>query len=77
MEQLVRNCVMAIIGVILMVTILGSTIGLVGDAGNVVNQTGYTGSSLFASNGILPLIVLMGALVGIVGLAFTLNKHKS
>ena len=74
MEAMIQKFVMAIIGIVIIVTILGSTIGTVATSGNVVNATGYTGASLFASNGILPLIIIMGVLVGVVSLAFALWK---
>ena len=76
MEAMIQKFIMAIIGIVIVVTILGSTIGTVATAGNVVNATGYTGASLFASNGILPLIIIMGVLVGVVGLAFALWKKR-
>ena len=76
MEAMIQKFIMAIIGIVIVVTILGSTITTVATAGNTVNATGYTGASLFASNGILPLIVIMGVLVGVVGLAFALWKKR-
>ena len=76
MEAMIQKFIMAIIGIVIIVTILGSTIGTVATAGNTVNATGYTGASLFASNGILPLIIIMGVLVGVVGLAFALWKNR-
>ena len=60
MEAMIQKFIMAIIGIVIVVTILGATITTVATAGNTVNATGYTGASLFASNGILPLIVIMG-----------------
>ena len=75
MEAMIQKFIMAVIGIVIVVTILGSTIGTVATAGNTVNATGYTGASLFASNGILPLIVIMGVLVGVVSLAFALWKR--
>ena len=74
MEAMIQKFIMAIIGIVIVVTILGSTITTVATAGNTVNATGYTGASLFASNGILPLIIIMGVLVGVVSLAFALWK---
>ena len=76
MEAMIQKFIMAIIGIVIVVTILGSTITTVATAGNTVNATGYTGASLFASNGILPLIVIMGVLVGVVSLAFALWKKR-
>jgi len=76
MEAIIQKFIMAIIGIVIIVTILGSTIGTVATAGNTVNATGYTGASLFASNGILPLIIIMGVLVGVVSLAFALWKKR-
>jgi hypothetical protein len=76
MEAMIQKFIMAIIGIVIVVTILGSTIGTVATAGNTVNATGYTGASLFASNGILPLIIIMGVLVGVVSLAFALWKKR-
>jgi len=74
MEAMIQKFIMAIIGIVIVVTILGATITTVATAGNTVNATGYTGASLFASNGILPLIIIMGVLVGVVSLAFALWK---
>ena len=76
MEAMIQKFIMAIIGIVIVVTILGATITTVATAGNTVNATGYTGASLFASNGILPLIVIMGVLVGVVSLAFALWKNR-
>ena len=76
MEAMIQKFIMAIIGIVIIVTILGSNIGTVATAGNTVNATGYTGASLFASNGILPLIIIMGVLVGVVSLAFALWKKR-
>jgi len=76
MEAMIQKFIMAIIGIVIVVTILGSTITAVATAGNTVNATGYTGASLFASNGILPLIVIMGVLVGVVALAFSMWKNR-
>jgi len=76
MEAMIQKFIMAIIGIVIMVTILGATITTVATAGNTVNATGYTGASLFASNGILPLIIIMGVLVGVVSLAFALWKNR-
>ena len=76
MEAMIQKFIMAIIGIVIVVTILGSTITTVATAGNTVNATGYTGASLFASNGILPLIVIMGVLVGVVALAFSMWKNR-
>jgi len=76
MEAMIQKFIMAIIGIVIVVTILGATITTVATAGNTVNATGYTGASLFASNGILPLIIIMGVLVGVVSLAFALWKNR-
>ena len=76
MEAMIQKFIMAIIGIVIVVTILGATITTVATAGNTVNATGYTGASLFASNGILPLIIIMGVLVGVVSLAFALWKKR-
>ena len=76
MEAMIQKFIMAIIGIVIVVTILGSVIGTVATAGNTVNATGYTGASLFASNGILPLIIIRGVLVGVVSLAFALWKNR-
>ena len=76
MEAMIQKFIMAIIGIVIVVTILGATITTVATAGNTVNSTGYTGASLFASNGILPLIIIMGVLVGVVALAFSMWKNR-
>lgn len=64
------------VGVVLLVTMLGAVIGTVATAGDTVNATGYSGASLFASNGILPMLVIFGVLVAVIGLAFVNFKKN-
>lgn len=68
--------IMGMVGVVLLVTMLGAVIGTVATAGDTVNATGYSGASLFASNGILPMLVIFGVLVAVIGLAFVNFKKN-
>jgi len=75
-SKMTTGFIMAIIGIVILVTLLGTTISTVATAGNVVNGTGYSGASLFASDGILPLLMIFGVLIAVVSMAFIKFKHK-
>lgn len=40
-EAMVKKMLVGVIGLVIVITILGATIGTVADAGNTVNATGY------------------------------------
>ena len=75
-EAMVKNMLVGIIGLVIVITILGATIGNVATAGNTVNATGYPLASLFASDSILPLVFLGAGLLAVFGLAFSYVKSK-
>lgn len=76
MDGMVRKMIIGIVGLVIVITVVGATIGTVASAGNTVNATGYPLASLFASNSILPLLFLGAALVAVVGLAFGWISRK-
>jgi hypothetical protein len=76
MDGMVKGMLVGVIGLVIVVTILGATIGTVATAGNTVNATGYPLASLFASNSILPLIFLGAGLIAVISLAFSYVKAK-
>lgn len=76
LEGMVKGMMIGVIGLVIVVTILGATVGTVATAGNTVNATGYPLASLFASNSILILLFLGGGLVAVVALAFGYMKTK-
>ena len=76
LSGMVKGMMIGIIGLVIIVTVVGATIGTVATAGNTVNSTGYPLASLFASDSILPLLFLGGALVAVIGLAFGYVKAK-
>ena len=73
---MVKGMMIGVIGLVIVVTILGATVGTVATAGNTVNATGYPLANLFASNSILILLFLGGGLVAVVALAFGYMKTK-
>ena len=73
---MVKGMLVGVIGLVIVITILGATIGTVADAGDVVNATGYPLASLFASNSILPLLFLGAGLIAVIALAFSYVKSK-
>jgi len=75
-EAIVKQMLVGIIGLVIVITILGATIGNVATAGNTVNATGYPLASLFASDSILPLVFLGAGLLAVFGLAFSYVKSK-
>ena len=75
-EAMVKKMLVGIIGLVIVITILGATIGNVATAGNAVNATGYPLASLFASDSILPLVFLGAGLLAVFGLAFSYVKSK-
>lgn len=75
-EAMVKKMLVGIIGLVIVITILGATIGNVATAGNTVNATGYPLASLFASDSILPLVFLGAGLLAVFGLAFSYVKSK-
>lgn len=54
----------AIIGIVLVFTILANTIGEVTTAGNAVNDTGVPLAGLFASDGVFVLALMAAVLLG-------------
>ena len=76
MDGMVKSMLVGVIGLVIVITILGATIGTVATAGNTVNSTGYPLASLFASNSILPLVFLGGGLIAVIGLAFGYIKSR-
>ena len=74
--NMVKGMLVGIIGLVIVVTVLGATIGTVATQGDTVNATGYPLASLFASDSILPLVFLGAGLVAVIGLAFSYVKHK-
>ena len=75
-SKMTTGFIMAIIGIVILVTLLGTTISTVATAGNTVNATGYSGASLFASDGILPLLMIFGVLIAVVSMAFIKFKKN-
>jgi len=75
-EAMVKKMLVGIIGLVIVITILGATIGNIATAGNTVNATGYPLASLFASDSILPLVFLGAGLLAVFGLAFSYVKSK-
>jgi len=75
-EAMVKKMLVGIIGLVIVITILGATIGNIATAGDTVNATGYPLASLFASDSILPLVFLGAGLLAVFGLAFSYVKSK-
>ena len=61
---------LAIVGLIIVMTLVGETIDDVQAAGNTVNATGAPLSGLFAGDGVAVLLFVAGALIAVIGLAF-------
>lgn len=72
--NMVKGVIVGVVGLVLLISIVGATIGTVATAGNTINATGYPLASLFASNSILPILFLGAALVATVALAFSYVK---
>jgi len=72
--NMVKGVIVGVVGLVLLISIVGATIGTVVTAGNTINATGYPLASLFASNSILPILFLGAALVATVALAFSYVK---
>lgn len=74
-KGLVTGVIVAIIGLIVVMTITGETITDVQTAGDTINATGAPLSGLFASDSVVPLIFLAGVLLAVIGMAFGIAKH--
>ena len=76
LKGMVSSLIIAVIGLVIIMTVYGETIDDVADAGNTINDTGYTLSGLFASDALIPLVFLGGGLIAVIGLAFAVVKGR-
>ncbi len=76
LKGLVGGLIVAVIGLVIILSVYGETIEDVQEAGDVVNATGAPLTGLFASDSVVPLIFLGGGLIAVVGLAFAVTKGQ-
>ena len=61
-----QKVLLGFIGLIVLLTVVAGSITYVTDAGDQINATGLPFAGLFASDSILPLIIMAGLLIGVV-----------
>jgi len=61
-----QKILLGFIGLIVVLTVVAGSITYVTDAGDAINATGLPFAGLFASDSILPLIIMAGLLIGVV-----------
>jgi len=69
-----QNVLLGFIGLIVLLTVVAGSITYVTDAGDKINSTGLPFAGLFASDSILPLIIMAGLLIGVV--SYVMGKRK-
>lgn len=73
-KMLVQGLLIAVIGLVIVLEMIGETIDDVQDAGDTVNETGAPLSGLYASDSVVPLIYMGVGLLAVLGLAFSIGK---
>lgn len=63
-----------IIGLVILFQVVAALLPTFASAGNTINATGYSGASLFASDGFMPLLLIMGVLIVTVGVLIKKGK---
>ena len=69
-----KGIIIGFVAIILTMELLAVGIPMIQTSGDLVNDTGVSGATLFSSTGLLPMVILFGGLVGMVVLAFSIFK---
>ena len=76
LKGMVATLVIAIVGLVVIMSVAGETVDDVQTAGNLINATGAPLSGLFAGDSVVPLLFLAGVLLAVVGLALGIAKGR-
>ena len=76
LKGMVATLVIAIVGLVVIMSVAGETIDDIQTAGNTINATSAPLSGLFAGDSVVPLLFLAGVLLAVVGLALGIAKGR-
>jgi len=76
LKGMVSTLVIAIVGLVVIMSVAGETVDDVQTAGNLINATSAPLSGLFAGDSVVPLLFLAGVLLAVVGLALGIAKGR-
>ena len=76
LKGMVATLVIAIVGLVVIMSVAGETVDDIQTAGNLINATGAPLAGLFAGDSVVPLLFLAGVLLAVVGLALGIAKGR-
>jgi len=76
LKGMVATLVIAIVGLVVIMSVAGETVDDIQASGNLINATGAPLSGLFAGDSVVPLLFLAGVLLAVVGLALGIAKGR-
>ena len=76
LKGMVATLVIAIVGLVVIMSVAGETVDDIQTAGNLINNTGAPLAGLFAGDSVVPLLFLAGVLLAVVGLALGIAKGR-